>query len=68
MKSKFLTNVEEKYVFNVLSERFQTLLDKELEAGFHEADFNGTGLPSGIYLYRMIAGDFVETKKMILLR
>ncbi len=55
-------------VFNILGERVQTLLDKELDAGFHEVDFNGTGLPSGIYLYRMIAGDFIETKKMILLR
>ncbi len=55
-------------VFNVLGERVQILLDKELDAGFHEVDFNGAGLPSGIYLYKMIAGDFIETKKMILLR
>jgi hypothetical protein len=55
-------------VFNVLGSEITTLLNGELEAGYHEVDFNASNLSSGVYLYKMQAGNFVETKKMVLMK
>jgi hypothetical protein len=45
------------------------LLNEEKEAGYHSIDFSAEGgLPSGVFLYRLQAGNYIETKKMILLR
>jgi len=44
------------------------LVNEEKEAGSYEVNFNASNLSSGIYLYRIETGGFVETKKMILLR
>jgi hypothetical protein len=41
------------------------LQNGEQEAGYHEAKFDGSGLSSGVCFYRMDAGSFVETKKLI---
>jgi len=45
-----------------------TLVDRELAAGDHQFDFDGRGLPSGLYLCRLEADGAVETRKMTLLR
>jgi len=50
-----------------LEMKLQTLLDKEKEAGYHSIDFNGSGLSSGVYFYQLKCGNYIETKKMILL-
>jgi hypothetical protein len=55
-------------IFNILGEEVSTLVNADLKAGQHEYQFNSSNLASGIYLYRLQAGSFVETKKMILLR
>jgi len=55
-------------VFNVLGERVATLVDENQGAGNHEVQFNGSGLPSGMYFYRLSAGGFVETLKMVLMK
>jgi photosystem II stability/assembly factor-like uncharacterized protein len=55
-------------VFNVLGNEIVTIVNEEKPAGTYEVQFNGTGLPSGIYFYKLQAGNFVETKKMILLK
>jgi hypothetical protein len=55
-------------VWNVLGVRVATLLEGDLEAGTHRAAFDGAVLSSGIYYYRLRAGDFTETKKLLLIR
>jgi hypothetical protein len=59
-------------VFDVLGNQVATLVDEFREAGYHEVEFNSlSGIrnqASGIYFYQLKAGDYSETKKMILLR
>jgi hypothetical protein len=55
-------------VFNTLGQRVATLVEGEQEAGFHEAVFDASALASGVYLYRLTAGSFVETRKLVLVR
>ncbi len=55
-------------VFNTLGQRVSVLQDGEQEAGFHEVKFDGKGLTSGVYFYRMQAGEFVQTKQLIIVK
>lgn len=55
-------------IYDLLGREIQTLLNKELEAGYHEIAVNANNFPSGVYLYRIQAGDFIQTKKMTLIR
>jgi hypothetical protein len=55
-------------VYDLLGKEVATLVNEEMDAGSYEIEFNPKGLSSGIYFYKLQAGSFVETKKMILLR
>ena len=55
-------------IYNNLGEEVEELLNSELGAGTHSVEFNATALASGVYYYRIEAGNFTEVKKMILLR
>ncbi|MFC2085294.1 T9SS type A sorting domain-containing protein [Bacteroidota bacterium] len=55
-------------VFDVLGGEVATLVNKEHSQGNYEIEFNGNNLTSGIYFYRLIAGNYIETKKMILVK
>ena len=55
-------------VFNSLGERVATLVDGPQGAGTHEVDFNGGSLASGMYFYRLQAGSYQETRRMLLVR
>jgi hypothetical protein len=55
-------------VYDVLGNEVATLVDKFKEAGRYEITFDASDLSSGIYFYRLQAGDYVQTRKMILLK
>lgn len=55
-------------VFDVLGNEVATLVNGELNAGRHEVTFNAKNLSSGMYFYRIKAGNFVKTMKMILMK
>ncbi len=55
-------------IFNVQGQLIQTLLEQDLSSGRHQVDFDGSQLPSGVYLYRIQAGKYAKTKKMMLIK
>jgi hypothetical protein len=55
-------------VFNTLGQEVWRLAKGEVDAGYHEVKFDASGLSSGVYLYRMQAGSYVETKKCVLVK
>jgi hypothetical protein len=55
-------------VYDILGNEIATLVNEEKPAGEYEVEFDGSGLPSGIYFYRLQAASFVKTHKMILLK
>ncbi|MBU0984106.1 MAG: T9SS type A sorting domain-containing protein [candidate division Zixibacteria bacterium] len=55
-------------VFNVLGQEVATLVDNELSAGQHAVEWDASDAASGVYFYRIEAGEFTESKKMLLLR
>ena len=55
-------------IFNTLGQEVASLVNEQKEAGYYQARWNALDVPSGIYFYRLQAGGFLETKKMILLR
>ena len=55
-------------IFNILGKEVSTLVNEYKPAGKYETEFNATNLPSGVYFYRLQAGDFVQTRKMIFLK
>ena len=56
-------------VYNLIGEEVSVLVNETVDAGFYEVTFSAIGgLPSGTYFYRLQAGNFVETKKMVLMK
>ena len=55
-------------VYDLLGNEVRTLLEGELPQGFHQSRFDGTGLSSGVYFYRLRSGSFTQTRKFILNR
>jgi hypothetical protein len=55
-------------LLNAIGEEVAVLVNGEQDKGFHKIDFNASTLASGVYFYRLQAGSFVQTRKMILLK
>ncbi|MGA9408534.1 MAG: aryl-sulfate sulfotransferase, partial [Bacteroidota bacterium] len=56
------------HVYNILGQSVATLVEGNQSAGTHAVLFNGSDLPSGVYLYRIESGSFSAVKKMVLLK
>jgi len=55
-------------IYNLTGEEIETLVDEQKSIGNYEVDFDASKLPSGLYFYRLQAGDFVDTRKMVLMK
>ena len=55
-------------VYDLLGQKIRTLVNKRQPAGKYSITFNAVGLASGIYIYRINAGEYVNSKKMLLVR
>ncbi|MCH8306022.1 MAG: T9SS type A sorting domain-containing protein, partial [Candidatus Marinimicrobia bacterium] len=55
-------------IYNLLGQEIARLIDGEQAAGVHSVTWEATNLATGIYFYRIQAGDFVQTRKMLLLK
>ena len=55
-------------IFNPLGQKVATLVDETEESGHHSVRFDGSSPASGVYFYRIVAGTFVATKKLLVLR
>jgi hypothetical protein len=53
-------------VYDLLGREVRTMVDEQQAPGRYEVRFDGAGLPSGVYIYRMVAGEFAQSRKMIL--
>jgi hypothetical protein len=55
-------------IYNTLGQQVTTLIDEQKQPGRYDILFDGSKLTSGVYFYRIVAGEFTQTKKMILIR
>jgi hypothetical protein len=55
-------------VYDVLGRQVQELINTRMNAGYHEFNFTASELPSGVYFYRLTAGEFTDVKKMTLIK
>jgi hypothetical protein len=55
-------------VFNVLGQEVATLVDKTQTAGRYNVSWNASGVGSGVYFYQILAGSFIDVKKMAIMR
>jgi hypothetical protein len=55
-------------VYDILGREVSTLVSGEMQAGNYTRQWNAENMPSGVYFYRLQAGTYSETKKLLLLR
>jgi hypothetical protein len=55
-------------IYNVLGQKITTLVSGKQNAGLHTVEWDAGGMASGVYYYRLVAGEYVDTKKLVLLK
>ncbi len=55
-------------IYNTLGQELETLLNEELKPGSYDVTFDGTNVASGVYFYKLMTGNYSETKRMVLLK
>lgn len=55
-------------IYNIIGEEVAILVNSDRSAGYHTVEWNAGALPSGMYIYRFVSGDFVETRKLLLVK
>ena len=62
------TDLVQLSVYDILGKEVASLVNENKEAGYYSIDFDASHLPSGVYFYRMQSGEFVSSKKMLLIK
>lgn len=62
------SNIVTLKIYSLLGQEIKTLINEDMQPGSYEINFNGSELSSGLYFYILTSGDFVSTKKMMLLK
>ncbi|MDP4173355.1 MAG: T9SS type A sorting domain-containing protein [Bacteroidota bacterium] len=68
MFSRYFPGFVKLKVYDILGKEVAILVNKYQNAGSYTIKFDASSLPSGIYLYRLEAGSFIETRKLILIK
>ena len=55
-------------IYNILGQKVTTLVSENQIAGMHSIKWDGSGFPGGVYFYQIKAGDFIQTKRMLLIK
>jgi hypothetical protein len=55
-------------VYDVMGREVQTLVNESLKPGTYQASFDGSTLNSGVYFYKISAGEFTDTKRMLMIK
>ncbi|HAX47971.1 MAG TPA: peptidase S8, partial [Bacteroidetes bacterium] len=55
-------------VYDLAGKEVSILVDGNITAGFHTVEFNGSNLASGVYIYKLNAGEFSDIKKLVLVK
>ncbi len=55
-------------IYDLLGREITTLVDEQLKPGTYEVEWDGTGFASGVYFYSLITSDYIETKRMVLVK
>ena len=55
-------------IYDILGKHIETLVNETKDAGSYIVEYNASALPSGLYFYKLEAGNFSEVKKMILIK
>ena len=55
-------------VYDILGNEVATLVNEEKPAGSYEAEFRAAGLASGVYFYKLSAGEYTDSKKMVIIK
>jgi hypothetical protein len=55
-------------IYDVLGNELATLINEEKSAGNYSIEFDASNIPSGVYFYTLQAGEFIQTKKMVLMK
>jgi hypothetical protein len=55
-------------IYDILGREIAVLVNNKLNPGTYEAEFDGSNYPSGVYFYRLSAGEYTESKKMVLIK
>jgi ligand-binding sensor domain-containing protein len=63
-----ITNHVTMNIYNLIGQKVATLVNERQQAGFHQVEWDASGFASGVYYYCLQAGEFVDVKKMVLLR
>ena len=67
VEGEYIPSVQLK-IYDLMGKEVTTLVNEKKKSGNYEVEFNASSLPSGVYFYKLSAGNFTETKKLVLLK